>query len=433
MNKRDLFVKSLKSGLYSKLDWVLSAFTVCETSEQIYPYKIKSDVTGHYYLDPSTLKDYIKIDDAVANEPIYKAFDVLEITNEDIINLDSTTPIPTNYGNLLANYCLLVYPFGNKIPYMNGQIRPDAIEEYILPRFKNKPKTEQERSPEFIYTDEYVKLGNAIIYMCGFTQIFTWGLTEKIIMPPEWVAAEKAKLLEKYKDRLNEAAIVAVIDAELIKLYREHIKGDPGENFLISKKSISTVAKKKYLMVGGELGLSEDTVNVDLIQNSLAEGWDINYFPQMNNVLRAGSFNRGAQTVLGGVAVKGLLRASANLNVTEDDCGSSLGLFADITEDTINRYVGRSIVTKDGAKTLHKEEDVGEYLGKRVLVRSPMYCKLTKTDYCKVCLGTRLANNPEALSIAVSEYGSIFLALFMEAAHSKALELAKLDWKKQIK
>jgi hypothetical protein len=67
------------------------------------------------------------------------------------------------------------------------------------------------------------------------------------------------------------------------------------------------------------------------------------------------------------------------------------------------------------------------------MLRSPMYCKLDKTDYCKICLGERLANNPEGLSIAVSEYGSTFLSIFLSGAHSKSLQLAKLDWRAQLK
>jgi hypothetical protein len=153
----------------------------------------------------------------------------------------------------------------------------------------------------------------------------------------------------------------------------------------------------------------------------------------MNNTLRAGSFNRGAQTVLGGVAVKGLLRASANLNVAGEDCGSRVGIVADITKDNLSRFVGLSVILKEGTEVMKQEEDVGRYLGKRIMVRSPMYCKLDKTDYCKICLGERLANNPEGLSIAVSEYGSIFLSIFMKGAHSKALQIAKMDWKAQIK
>lgn len=431
MNKRELFIKAMKAGLYKKLEWVVSAFSISQETDAIFAYKIKTDPTGHYYLDPNTLKDWIKIDDAPAGVPVYRDEENIDITPEDIVNLKES--ITSTYGNLIANYVLLIYPFGDKIGYINKKIKLGSIEDYILPIFKSNPPAGEERDPKFIYVDEYLALGNAVIYCCGFSQIFTWGLTEKLVVPPEWVKEEKAKLIEKYKDRLNEAAVVAMIDAELVKKYKEYIKGDPGENFLISAKSTDTVAKKKYLMVGGELGLSEDTVNVALIQNSLDEGWDIDKFPEMLNTLRAGSYNRGAQTVLGGVAVKGLLRASANLNVTADDCGSRLGMVADIEQNNLERFVGLSVILKDGTKPMSKKEDVGAYLGKRIMVRSPMYCKLDKTDYCKICLGERLANNPEGLSIAVSEYGSTFLSIFMKGAHSKSLQLSKMNWKTAIK
>lgn len=421
----------MKEGLYKKLEWVISAFSISQETDSVYAYKIKTDPTGHYYLDPNTLKDYIKLDDGIAGVPLYNAKETLEISGEDIVNLKDS--ITTTYGNLLANYTLLVYSFGAKIPYINKKIDLGSIEKFILPIFKSNPPAREERDPNFIYVDEYLALGNAVIYSCSFAQLFTWGLTEKIIIPPEWVKEEKAKLIEKYKDRLNEAAVVATIDAELVKKYKEYIKDDPGANFLINKKSTDIVAKKKYLMVGGEQGLSEDTVNVDLVQNSLVEGWDLEKFPEMLNTLRAGSYNRGAQTVMGGVAVKGLLRASANLNVTADDCGSRLGMVADIEQDNLDRFVGLSVILKEGTKVMYKKEDVGAYLGKRILVRSPMYCKLDKTDYCKVCLGERLANNPEGLSIAVSEYGSTFLSIFMAGAHARGLQLAKMNWRGAIK
>lgn len=431
MNKRELFIKAMKEGLYKKLEWVVSAFSISQETDSVFAYKIKTDPTGHYYLDPNTLKDWIKIDDAQAGVPVYRAKENVDVTPDDIINLKEN--ITSTYGNLLANYILLVYPFGKKVPYINKKFKMGDIENYILPLLKSNTPEGQEKDPNSIYVDEYLALGNAVVYCCGFAQIFTWGLTEKLVVPPEWVKEEKAKLIEKYKDRLNEAAVVAIIDAELVKKYKEYIKDDPGANFLISAKSTDIVAKKKYLIAGGEMGLSEDTVNVALVQNSLEEGWDVDKFPEMLNSLRAGSYNRGAQTVMGGVAMKGLLRASANLNVTIDDCGSRLGVVADIDEDNLERFVGLSVILKDGTKIMEKKEDVGAYLGKRIMVRSPMYCKLDKTDYCKVCLGERLANNPEGLSIAVSEYGSIFLYIFMSAAHAKSLKLAKMNWRSAIK
>ena len=61
------------------------------------------------------------------------------------------------------------------------------------------------------------------------------------------------------------------------------------------------------------------------------------------------------------------------------------------------------------------------------MVRSPMYCTLGQTDFCKVCVGVNLAANPTGLSVAISEYGSTILSMFMSASHGKELALAKLN------
>jgi hypothetical protein len=61
-----------------------------------------------------------------------------------------------------------------------------------------------------------------------------------------------------------------------------------------------------------------------------------------------------------------------------------------------------------------------------------MTCKNSVTDYCAVCLGDRLANTPTGLSMAVADYGSAFLEIYMSAAHSKGIQVARLDIKKQL-
>ena len=131
--------------------------------------------------------------------------------------------------------------------------------------------------------------------------------------------------------------------------------------------------------------------------------------------------------LLGGVEVKWLLRASGNINVTVDDCGSTMGILRTLTADDVKKVIGYSIVTPKGSITLEDEAQVGAYLGKAVFMRSSMYCKLPFTDYCKRCIGPKLANTPYALSSAVSAYGSAFLLASLGAAHSKAIAVADMD------
>lgn len=431
MNKKDLFIKAMKAKCYERLAWSFNAFCITredaeEYKKDPYPYRIVQTPVGFFYCDPIQNNILVKVDDFVQGEPLYKLKDRLDITADDIPNLQGN--LNTSYGNLLVNYITLVNSFGNKVPYQEGKFSIKNVEKFLIDRIQEAPEDNAQRKDNVIYIDEYVKFSNSIFFLTGFSQICVWSITEKLLLPPPGLKEFKDKIIKENADSLSKASTVAKMDAQLVEYDKNWLKGDPGENFLISGKSRDTVRKKLFLMHGGEIGLDENTVNVTLVKNSLAEGWDVDAFPAMNNSLRIGSYNRGQTTALGGVSVKWLLRASSNLNVTVDDCGSRVGKTITVTEENKSDIVGFSVIMKEGSKPVVTDDDASSYLGKKIMVRSPMYCKLTLTDYCKVCVGKRLALNVNGLSTAVSEYGSSFLSIFLAAAHAKALKLAKMNY-----
>lgn len=435
MLKHDFFHAAMKAGVYKKLAWTISAFSLTKEDPEAYkqspyPYRIVADPLGYSFCSPDNPEELIRLDDAAAGKPLFRFLEEAKVTPDTIPN--AKEEIITTYGNVLFNWIVMVYAFGGKLPFQKGKVSIGKIESMILQKFEDTPEKEEDRRDDTIYVDEYLKFSEGVYFLTGFSQLCTWSVTKKIMLPPPGIAEYKKKLLEENKGRLHEMSTVAKIDAKLIEYDSEYLKGDPGENFLIDGKSRKVVRKKLYLMNGSETGLSDNNVNATLIENSLHEGWDISKFPDMNNSLRAGSFNRGSETQLGGVSVKWLLRASSNLNVTVEDCGSRMGSVTLVEEDNLNRLVGFSMVTQEGSKRIKSKEEAGAYLGKKLLMRNPMYCKLDKTDYCKVCVGDRLTVNPDGLSLAVSDYGSAFLYIFMAKMHSTQLALAKMDYKKAI-
>lgn len=430
MNKKDFFILAMKAGNYRYIDWVVSAF--CLTKEEgksssKYQYRIISDPSGYFFKDENG--ETVRIDDAAVGEPIFKFKEKISLIAGDLPNLSED--IESTYGNAIANWVLLVEAFGSKLNYLQGRIKIDNIEEKILERLKDEPQPGEIKDQKSIYISEYLKFADACFYLTGFTQICVWALTEKIMIPPDGLKEFKAKLFEEYKGKLDDPATIAAIDAKLVAFDKTWRGDDPGNNFLFGKKSVNIVRKKKFLMHGGEANVGGNANKMTLIQNSLYEGWDLKAFPAMNNSSRMGSFSRGAETMLGGVEVKWMLRASTNINVTDDDCGSELGMIVDVNKDNISRIVGFKLAGKD--KTFIETKDqAGAYLGKRVMVRSPMYCKLTRTDFCKTCVGSRLSSTPFGLSSAVSSYGSDFLSLFLGAMHGKVLEVQKMDYKEAL-
>ena len=434
MLKRDLFVAAMKAGRYQELGWIVTAFAMTKDTDSStlpYPYRLVPNPLGMHYCDPASDGPALPIEDAVMGEPLYRFKDKLTVGPGDIPNLHEE--IETTYGNFLFNWIVMVYSFGDKLPYQTGSVSAGKLEKLILRNFKDTPQEPSERKPDEIYVDEYLRFAKAMYFLTGMTQLCVWAATKKTMLPPPGIQAFREKLLAENEGHLHEMATIAKIDAELVKFDAAYLKGDPGgDNFISDFKSRNIVRKKLFLMHGAEMSLDDNTVNATLIRNSLSEGWDITKFPEMNNSLRAGSFNRGAETELGGVSVKWLLRASSNINVTEDDCGSTVGGVIDVDASNLHKLVGFSAITKQGSVRVNTLEEAGTYLGKRVMMRNPMYCKLTLTDYCKVCVGERLNVTPTGLSIAVSAYGSAFLSLFMAASHGKALSLAKMDIKTAI-
>lgn len=432
MLKRDVFAQAMRTRLYKKLSWLIGAFSVVTDDKDKweadkYPWRIVQLTSGVYAVNPD--HELVLIEDCVPGQPPFDFNDEVTITPEDIPSCGN--PITTTYGNWFANWLLLYSIFGMKIAYMEGDITSGRIEAILLKAFSdNAPSREEEKSDRF-YVREYLEYVDALYFLTGLTQLCVWAATRKTLLPAPGMAEYKEKLLEENKDRLNELATIAKIDKALSDYDREYLKGDPGMVFLgnDAKKAIDIVRKKKYGMAGAETGLSESSVYGTLIKNSLSEGWEIDKFPLMNDTLRGGSFNRGAQTQLGGVSVKWLLRASSNMNISADDCGSKRGMRFFVTPANVGKLVGFTVTDGKADTKIDTDEQAGAYLGKRIMVRSPMYCWLEHTDFCKVCVGDRLSVNPDGLSITVADYGSQLLNIFLKLMHGKKLSIARMDYK----
>lgn len=435
MQKLDFFLKAMNAGEYKRTAWVISAFSLIMEGPQDwkkdpYPYRIVQTPTGHFFVDPES-KELVQIEGTSGGVAPFTMHDRVALTAGQVENLSKD--IETTYGNILFNHIVVIYPFGKKVAYQEGRVTAGKMEELILERLKDNPKNPEDRKETEIYVDEYLKFANAMFALSAYTQLCVPACTAKTITAPPGIKELRARLLEENKDRLHDPAVIAKIDAELVKYLKDWMKDDPGMGFLIKEKSFSNVRRKLYLMGGAEYGMDDRNPEVQLVTKSLSEGWDPEKFAIMNTSSRSGSFSRGAQTELGGVATKWLFRASSNMLVAMDDCGSTIGIETVAGQGEEYKLIGFTAILPNpdtqGASVMQKidRDNVGQYLGKKLYLRSPMYCKAPKTDFCKVCVGEKLATNPTGLSTAIAEYGSTFLTSSMKSMHDTSLKLARMD------
>ena len=241
------------------------------------------------------------------------------------------------------------------------------------------------------------------------------------MVAPPGIKEFKEQLIAKYKDKLDDPAIVAEIDKQLVEYDRKFQAQDPDGGFLYKPKAFNVSRKKLFLMHGYEQ--SDMSPEPDFVPNSLSEGWDIDKLPSMINSLRDGSFNRGAKTALGGEATKFIFRIFATTRIAEEDCGTKIGMRRTVTKADVNKF----IISSNGNNILLTEENIKDFIGKEQVVRSPGFCKTGNANFCLHCLGLNFKGSENALAALASEVGSDMLNIFMSKMHGS--QLATTVWK----
>jgi hypothetical protein len=427
VDKYQYLIEALKGGAYKKVDWLVSLFCLFspDTKNQSYAYKLKKGLSGYAFTAPDLSE--VQIEGTSLNEPLFTIADPITVTPDMIDNV--TGSIESNVSTLVANYVLLIYPFGNRIPYVATRFDPYDVLDEVKKDFRSNVKPGETKDPKAYYVEDLLKFGKACFFMSSLTQVCTIGATEKNMTAPDGIEQYKAQLQKEYADRLSDPAALAEMDGKLIDFDAKWREGDEGNDFLMNdKKAIKIVRKKKFLQLGGELGVGDST-KLKYLGHSLDEGHTLESFPDVNNTMRMGSFARGAETMLGGVEVKNMFRVSGSMNVVlGTDCKSKLGMPRPITLKNKAGYKGYHLVDDKGQTVkIEDEKQLDSFVGKYARFRSPAYCLSAKTDKCEICAGPTLSATPNALPTSVSNYGSTFMGLSMSQNHGKVLAVQELD------
>lgn len=438
MKRHELLLGGLRAELYKQFDWIVSAFALTREDPEAYKgdsyvYRIVQTPTGNFCIGQNDPHELILIEDAPAGQPIF--------TFKEKITVDKTVcqniregQIETTIGQLLFNKICVVEAFGDKVPYVTGKVTVSALEALIAEKLVDNPKEgEAANRPDVIYVFEYLAMIDSFSYLERFAQLCAWAATEKTMVAPTGVEAFKKQLLIKYEGKLTDPVELSKYEKELQDFDDAYLKDDPSYGAFTSGKIKNIARKKMFLGLGAEDGFTQ-TLNVTPVINSLEEGWptEPNQYTAMMNASRAGSFSRGAETVKGGVSAKVMLRAAGNIKIVETDCGTTTGIHRQFDESNIKQIVGREIRIKNEWVKVKNLSDAEHLMGRPLIVRSPMFCKLDGDNLCSHCAGEKLAENKNGVSIALTEISSKIMTALLKAMHGKVLSTAKMNYEKAL-
>jgi len=432
MNKYDYLLQVFQHGAYRHKSWVIAATSIVQENltdyqRDPYPCRLVQTPTGYSFVDPTNPEQLIPIEDAPAGQPLVQFKEPLQVDPRWAENI--TTTIDTTFGNALVNSITIADVFGKKLPYLEGKVTVDRVETLIASRLRDTPVSIDKREDRYIYVDEYLRYIDRLQYLASLSSVCVWSATRKNIVAPVGIQQYRDQLVKEYGDQLRDPSRLAEFEKKLRDYDSEYLKGDPSDGVFITGKVKNIARKKMYLSIGNESSFTQTTTATPIIQ-SLEEGWptDPTEYTALMNGLRFGSFARGAETVNGGVTAKSLLRSLGSYTITMDDCGSSLGLTRCFTDDDYELLIDRYIYEAGKLVLVESDSMARAYIGRDVIMRSPLYCQSKAESFCRYCVGEKLASNPNGLSLAVTDVSAVILASFMKLMHGTVLASAHFDY-----
>lgn len=383
-------------------------------TQKVVAYVVKNDET--YNDQPLISCDFLCNFVDAQNRPLFDAIDTFTLEKGVMHNSER---IKTTFGRFLFNYLIWYRHEGVDFEYINEQQKSDVLGSTIARLLLEKKIT----------PDVGRKIINSVFYLASFDALFVPTLTERSLMNSPEVMKRKKELIEEYGERLKDPIVAKEYEQELIALDKKFLEGDKSLRFLnalSAKKTYGIHRKKLFIGIGGIPAFDPGSNAYTFIPNSLSEGWTAEALPDICNEIRKGAYDRGKETAKGGEQTKFLLRVFQDVRITEDDCGSHLGLPVELTEDNVKDYLGQYIVTPKGPVLLDSS-NASKFMNQKILLRSPMFCK-TKIGRCKICSGNMFDQlDMKAIGMTVLKVGSRFTTLSMKNMHGTVITTKKIE------
>lgn len=438
MDKYTYFVTAISRDMFRLTAWVISIFgTIVEEPDAYkadpYPFRLVRRKDGLYFVPPVADRtgdtELVRITDADPSNPLFSFGERCNAKAGALKNLKKD--IDTTYGNLIFNAIVLAWPFGDKIDYMDGRVKIGALEALIIDKLVDDLEDGAEQDPDKIYVSELLNYYDAIYSLTAYTQLCVPSASEKSLTTNPEILVRRDQLLAENADRLHDPAVLAAIEKELTDMDREWIANSESAGFFIKDKNFDITRKKTYIMQGGQLNEVEGG-GMSILPGALIDTWPLDKLDVVTNSLRSGVYNRGKDTALGGERVKYFFRIMQNARIAMDDCNTSITMPTRVNIFNANSLVGLYTQSPGLPPELITKARIKSLMGTIIPLRDPQFCKGERTDFCGVCMGAEISQNPNALGALSSDVGSRMMGAFMKAGHGKALAVAPFHLTEEI-
>lgn len=421
IDKMEYLKYSVSNNLVLKLNWFFTFFVVYKDKSTNNPYlRIAGDK-----IQVNVGKDWLFLNTGNIETTIFNMLEKIHVEKHFLKNINEN--METTVGRLIANKILLEYNFGDKINYINEQFSISKVEDIIADGMRT----------DKISVDEYLNFTDSVTYIKGLSRIVSVSATPKNVLPPPNIDKIKKELINEFnkkygKDWTKDRVRIIEFKERLKEVDSEWLKDDPSNNKLIDKKIKNNARVKMHLTFGDEVGFNKLSKDVTFVQNSLGEEYpsDKKQLAAMFNSSRSGSYDRGKETQKGGAAAKDLLRSTSSYDIKLGDCGSKLGKTIVVNNANASSLNGRYYIDNGNVKKIENGKD---YIGKKLIIRSPMYCKNNDSSFCSVCCGESMSQQPNGINLVILKVSNTLLTSSLKTMHNSNVASLNYDLMDNLK
>lgn len=254
-------------------------------------------------------------------------------------------------------------------------------------------------------------------------------ISQRMLAPLPEVEKKKAELCKKYEKELaaGNIDVMTQISDELVAYAKEILKDDPGMDLYLSGDLDFGNNYKNNSILKGAVA-NKITGEFDFISSSFMDGIEVKDIPAHANSILASQFPASIATADAGYLGKKLLALLQMMEIDEPgtDCGTKQLMPLKITKTNKNNVTDIWIDDGHGKLIELTRDNVDSYVGKTVMMRTPMSCISEKI--CSKCAGKLFYNlGARHAGLFATQISHADLNLALKAKHNSLINLFTLD------
>jgi hypothetical protein len=389
-------------------------------SEKKYLLSLKpEDITFNLLVDlfaDKTIKEKGKLK-AVPSR--MKTSDEFVLEKGEYIN---TEKITTNAGLFIYNKLIVERDLVKVLGYVNNTIDSKQLGS-IEDKLSKALLTDQipvEAMASYLNRTQWLAM--------QFHSAISGSFTMHTLKPLPSVIKERDTLLKENRQKINDGDVILAskIEKQLLKKAEDELKGDHGMDLYKSGARGSFGNNFKNISVMKGPVFNPTTGGFDVVESNFMEGIRKEELPTYGNAIITGAYPKAIGTATSGYFSKQIIAAlqAVQLDKKGSDCGTKGTLHTVISPGASQDFLYRYVVDR-GKLVLLDENNIKNYTGRPIELRSPMFCIGQKK--CRVCAGLMYEKlGIDNIGLTAARVSSTLLNLSMKKFHDTSAKMSQI-------